>query len=146
MDLKRLMLFILPFVFYSCLFTYDPPEKAIEVKNYTDSAIYVYYSFTDSIELSRQLALFQNNRYAGTDNIISPDYRVDAYNSRGIGTIGRESLVNKSKDKKLRLFFIKEETMRTRTWEEICKKQICAKKRTLTVDDLRKTNWVVKYP
>lgn len=146
LDMKRLILFILPFVLCGCLFTYDPPQKGIEVRNNTDSAIYVYYSFTDSIELTRRLVLFENWKHIGINELVTPNYRVDAYNSRGIGTTGRESLVNQSNDKKLRLFFIKEETMRTKTWERICEGQIYAKKKTLTVKDLEKTNWIVKYP
>lgn len=144
--MKRLILSILPFVLCGCLFTYDPPQKGIAVKNYTDSAIYVYYSFTDSIELNRKLTLFEVYYYNNSKHIVTPNYRIDAYNSRGIGTTGRESLVNQSQDKKLRLFFIKEETMRTKTWERICERQIYAKKKTLTVKDLEKTNWIVRYP
>ncbi len=144
--MKRIILFILPFVLCGCLFTYDPPAKVIEVRNHTDSAIYVYYSFTDSIERNRELTLFEVQFYNGSKHMITPNYRIDAYNWRGIGTTGRESLVNQSPDKKLRLFFIKEETMRTKSWEEICNKQICAKKLTLTVTDLERINWIVQYP
>jgi len=144
--MKKIILFILPFVLCGCPFAYDPPAKVIKVKNHTDSAIYVYHSFTDSIEINRKLTLFEVYYYNNSSHVVTPNYRIDAYNSRGIGTTGRESLVNESPDKKLRLFFIKEETLRKKTWEEICEKQLYAKKLTLTVTDFEKINWIVEYP
>lgn len=132
-------------LFDSCLMI-DPKPQCIEIENCTDSTIYVYYSFNDSLEESRSIQLFKKYRYAGTDKYISPDYRINAFSVGGIGITGRESLLNKCKDKKIRLFFIKEETLRNKTWTEICKQQIYIKKKTLNIEELKKSNWVIEYP
>ncbi len=60
---------------------------------------------------------------------ISPGYRVNAYSWGGIvgfGTPKKQEIT--CKDNKLRLYFIKEITMRTKTWEEICKNQYMKKR------------------
>ena len=31
-------------------------------------------------------------------------------------------------------------------WEDICKKKLYEKRITLSVSDLKKTNWMVRYP
>ena len=130
---------------FFCSCVYDPPRKSIEVINQTDSAIYIYYSLDDSIDLSRKLVLFESILNDGIETIYSPDYRVNAHSIGGIGTTGRESLVNESNDRRLRLFFIKEKTMREKKWEDICDKHLYEKKMTLSVQELKSCNWVVKY-
>lgn len=142
---KLFFLLIIIMIFDGCLLI-DPKPKFIEVENCTDSVIYVYYSFKDSLEKSRSIELFKKYRYAGVDKYISPDYRINAFSFGGIGITGRESLLNESTDKIIRLFFIKEETIRNKTWDEICEQQIYIKKITLSVEELEKANWIVEYP
>lgn len=141
---KNIVFLFIPF-FCGCLIS-DPPPKSILIRNSTDSAIYVYYSFNDSIESSRELVLFENNRYGGTDNFYSPNYRVNAYSIGGIGITGRKKLVDCSRDKKLRLFFINEVTMREKSWKQICESQIYSKKVILSVSELKRLDWIVEYP
>lgn len=141
---KLFFLLIIIMLFDGCLVT-DPKPKSIEVENCTDSAIYVYYSFKDSLERGRSIELFTKYKYAGVDKYISPDYRINAFSFGGIGIAGRESLLNKSTDKNIRLFFIKEETMKNKTWDEICKHQNYTKKMTLSLEELEKDNWIVEY-
>lgn len=125
---------------------YDPPRKAIRVLNYTESAIYIAYSFDDTMNINNRLFLFEVEFYNNSKHIINPAYRIDAYSTKGIGMPGREELLNESPDKKIRLFFITEKVMKTETWEDICKKKLYEKRITLSVSDLKKTNWMVRYP
>lgn len=142
---KGILIYIISLILYSCV--YDPPqEKGIRFYNNSDSAIYVQYSFTDSLIISNNLTLFDNFGSKVTDHLVSPCYRLNAFSVGFLKRHGRKSLVYKSKDKKLRLFFIKEKTMRTKTWVEICSKQIYVKRMVLTLKDLERTNWNVIYP
>ncbi len=143
---KLFLLLVVNIILVNSCLVIDPKPKYIEIENCTDSAIYVYYSFKDSLEESRSIELFKKYRHAGIDKYISPDYRINAFSTGGIGITGRESLLNESADKKIRLFFIKEETMRNKTWDYICKHQIYIKKMTFSSEELKKINWSVKYP
>ena len=124
---------------------YDPPQKGIEVLNYTDSAIYVCFSCTDSMSITPRLRLFDTVFYNGIDHIISPHYRVNAFSYGGIGTTGREMLINNCSDKKLRLFFIRESTLRNYSWDEIYKSQLFEKRIEVTTEELTKLDWIVTY-
>ena len=116
---KNLIISVLLVSFISCV--YDSPQKGIRICNVSDSAIYVTYSLTDSFPSDRELTLFQKECYNDSCHIVSPDYRINAHCSGGIAISGREELVNEAKDGKLRIFFIKEKTIRENTWEDISK-------------------------
>lgn len=147
---------ILSFAFNACV--YDPPEKWITILNDTDSAIYVYGTYLDSISLKNKLSLFEehyieeaywvNRNKTFKDTIIKthPCYRINPYNGRELNLPGQESLLNDSPDKKIRIFYIKEETMRTKTWAEIVKCQLYEKKGLYDEEYLKKTDWTVTYP
>src|ERR1035437_6183186 len=85
------------FLFQSCV--YDPPRKGIDVLNYTESAVYIAYSFDDTININHKLSLFEVYYYNNSKHIVNPGYRIDAYDTKGIGTPGREELLNESPDK-----------------------------------------------
>lgn len=120
---------ILSFVFNACV--YDPPEKYISILNDTDSAIYVYGTHLDSIGLENRLLLFEehwikeaywvnrNRTFKDTTIHTHPRYRINPHNGGELNLLGQEALLNNCPDKRIRIFFIKEETMRTKTWEEI---------------------------
>ena len=48
-------------------------------------------------------------------------------------------------DKKLKIFFISESIMRTKTWDEICTYQLYKNKTVMTVDELEKAKWIITY-
>ncbi len=55
----------------------------------------------------------------------SAGYRINAYSWGSIRVLGTQKRQETGcKDNKLRLYFIKEITMRTKTWEEISKDQL----------------------
>jgi hypothetical protein len=128
-----------------CGCTYDPPQQGIEIHNYSDSAIYIYYSTTDYINKTPELHLFENNGIKPYSKV-SPAYRINAYSFGGIvfGS-NRKAFIENIKDKRLRLFFIKEATMRIKTWDEIYKNQLYTKKIILSVKELDALGWQVTY-
>ena len=130
--------------FFGC--AYDPAQKVIEVENNTDSAIYVAFSLNDTLQVNQKLSLFEIEYYNNAKHILSPNYRVNAHLIGGIGTPGRESLLNKSKDRKIRLFVIKEVTIRNNSWEKICEKKMYEEKIVLSVYQLKKLDWRLSYP
>lgn len=141
--MKKVVLVLFCVLISGCV--YDPPSAHIEVENCTDSAIYVYYSFCDSLELSKPLYLFEENKHGGLSKYSSPNYRINAYSIGGIGTLGQSSLFKKNRNEKIRLFFIKEKIMRDFSWEEIVKKHLYEEKLTLTEKELMKNDWMIVY-
>jgi len=151
-----LILFCLPLL-YGCP-VYDPPQKYIEVLNDTDSAIYVYGTCHDSIGIENRLYLFpeyfikdafyvnRNRSFKDTIVKIYPHYRISPHTGNLLNLAGQKSLLNKCPDKKIRIFFIKEETMRTRSWEDIVQYQLYEKKGIYSEEELKKTDWTVTYP
>lgn len=125
---------------------YDPPSSRIDLENRTDSAIYVYYSFRDSLELSKPLFLFEQRMFGGVTEYMSPDYRINAYTFGGIGTLGQTELFSKNKGENIRFFFIKESTMRSFSWKEIVEKQLYEKKKKFSEEELEENRWMVEYP
>lgn len=131
---------------------YDPPSGQLEILNYTDSAVYVYHTCSDSLPCDYGMKLFLSAG-GGTDasgrtmkDTIAPSYRINAYswgNITGLGAI--EKPVTACRDHKLRLYFIKETTMRTKTWEEICQSELYEKKITLTQQELDSMGWRLAY-
>jgi hypothetical protein len=93
------------------------------------------------------------NAGGGTDayghkmkDTIAPYYRINAYSWGGITGLGTPKKKETTcKDNKLRLYFIKEITMRTKTWEEICKNGLYVKKMILSQQELDSLNWRITY-
>ncbi len=131
---------------------YDPASGGLDILNYTDSAIYVYYTCSDTLIEEYGLKLFLNAG-GGTDacghtmkDTIAPDYRINAYSWGSIRVPETpERRETGCKDNKLRLYFIKEITMRTKTWEEISKNQLYEKKMVLDQKQLDSLCWRVTY-
>ncbi len=145
-----LILFVI--VFKSCL-PFDPPSGGFEIYNYSDKAIYVYCTCMDSLPVSPRLNLFEkfndliiDPNGDTIDPIYSPEYRVDAYSTKGFVTWGSPENPRLYCDNTtVRLFFIKENVMRTHTWEEISQKQLYEKKTILTESQLSKNGWKYIY-
>lgn len=138
---------------FGCIGIYDPATGAVNVFNNTDSAVYLYQTYMDSLPLEHGLSLFWsgsmgvdecNNSHPDTT---SPDYRINAYawsSFQGYGTPNRQVL-DKDKGERLNLFFIKETTMRTKTWKEIYEGQLYSKKMSFTEKQLDSVCWRVIY-
>ncbi len=142
--MRKLFILLLFSTIIGCSLT-DSKQESIEIYNNTDSAIYLYYSCSDSIYLTPKLVLFDTIINRGKEKIISPEYRVNAFSSGGIGVRGRKNLINNCTDKRIRLFFIKEETMMNNSWNDIYKWQLYEKKIILTIEEMEKNNWTVTF-
>lgn len=151
--MKHILLISFIGFLHSCI-TYDPPTGVLKIHNYSDSAIYVYHSYSDSLELDHKLNLFDTWNAEITDasgriiqdTIYSPNYRANAYayseiNVCGTGNNPRLCCDNDT----LYLFFIKESVMRTMSWEEICEKQQYEQKVVLTEEQLNSCGWQYTY-
>jgi hypothetical protein len=123
----------------------DPPAKYIKVHNKTNSTVYVSFSFTDTIDITKPLVLYHTEICGGKTEYVEPIYRINPNSIGGIDTMGRHSLLDGIPDKKIRLFFIQEAIMKQYQWDEICVKKMYQKKMTLTQQDLEKVKWVVVY-
>ena len=136
---------------YGCV--YDPPHASFAIYNNSISPVYVCVTCTDSLPLDPKLYLYDDVEY--TKNLKQvlkqnpfdpPDYRINA-NSNGYFRIGGTPKDPElyCEDKKIRLFFITQSTMRTKQWEEIYKKQLYEKKIVLTEKQLRDQGWKYTY-
>ena len=138
----------------SCAF--DPPSKSmLDVYNYTDDAIYVYYTSQESVQMKPKLELFvldlsvRINKYGNRlDTVGYPNYRIDAhsyieFHDDGIHAVGKfRPFLDKDY---VNFFFVKETTMRSHTWEEIVDKQMYERKVKYTYKQLDKLHYQILY-
>lgn len=150
--MKYFFLFFTVVLIYGCP-SYDSPSGILTVHNYSDSAIYVYCTCSDSVKSKPKLNLFEkikadiiDEHGQKKDSIYSPNYRVNPYTYSEInvwGTVKNPELY--CNNDIIYLFFIKESIMRTKKWEDICKYQLYEQKRLLTKDELNRIDWLIKY-
>ena len=138
----------------SCRFTLDTNiERVMSIHNYTNEAIYVQYSYHDSLQIKPKLVLFYfflDRVDDGLDPYCSPDYRINPHFS---STIAEKYDYEKKwvpfpehpEIYYVNFFFIKESTMKNHTWEEIVAKQLYEKKVKYTYDQLEEMNYEISY-
>lgn len=153
--MKKYSLLILCFIFVLFGCRLDRHKEEILILNESDSIVYIYWSYTDSITNERPLKLFEVQRKNKEPFIVHgrvkdsltiiPSYRMDPYLNARIETLGNEEFFNQSFDKKVRIFYISEQTMRTKTWNEIVKDQLYFRKDVYSVEDLKPFYWTIEY-
>ena len=141
---------ILPLFLLTCC-TFDPAYKSLEIYNDSDSTMYVFYTYKDSITLQPKLDLFLNSGkdsyLKNNDSVISPDYRI---HPRSFSYL-RESSISRSQwipfpDKDYVIFFfINESTMKCFSWENIVKHQLYQKKIRYTYKELQECHFSITY-
>jgi len=141
----RERLFIIILLFLSCIFpAYDPPEQYVFIQNTTDSAIYVYYTCFDSLPKEPALKLFVKEK--GMDKPIqSPEYRINAHSNGLVPLYSLKVESEKSKDKKLKLYFITEKNIKEKKWDEIYKNQLYEKKIIISSEELKENTIIAIY-
>lgn len=150
---------IITLILISCLFmcgcpVYDPPMGTLTIQNHSDSAVYVYSTCYETLPCEPKLVLIQSLGSSAfdakgnkiTDTLFFPNYRINA-RSRGSITVGGSPKKPQvfCEDKKIKLYFISETTMRIKGWEEICKNQGYQKKMFLTREQLDFFKWNIVY-
>lgn len=132
---------------------YDPALGTLSIHNYSDSAVYIYNTCGDSLKSEPNLELFLVDSTDRVDSqgkkmpqIYSPNYRINAYSYGKLYGFGSE---NDRKvpcsHKRLRLFFLKEKTIRQKTWQEIVSEKLYQKKMSFSESQLDSMNWEIKY-
>lgn len=133
---------------------YDPPERKIRIYNNTDSTIYVYWSCSDSITYKNPLNLFNIYNLGDLTNIYGrpksisvshPRYRLNAYSWGSISGTGQKDLLESCLNKKIRIFYISEEIMRTNSWDKIVSGQLYIRKEIFGIEDLEPYDWTIEY-
>ena len=154
--MRKIIIIVFIGLLTSCRFTLDTNiERVMSIHNYTNEAIYVYYSYYDKIQLSPKLDVFlylpgRAPDEEGLDPYCSPDYRINPHTT--------STIAEKPADKKMwipfpehpeidyvNFFFIKESTMNNYSWEEIVAKQMYEKKIKYTYDQLEEMNYEISY-
>ena len=131
----------------------DPAPATIDILNYSDSAVYIYQSCSDSLSCEPALDLFLVQRVPRRDakgvkmkDTIAPDYRINAYSYGSIFVSGSpEKPTIPCDGKYLTLFYIKEITMRTKSRDQICKNQLYERKVKFTNQELDALDWKITY-
>ena len=130
----------------------DPPTGELNIFNNSDSAVYVYNTYADSLSLEHGLKLFiaaggQDACGNPMPDTTTPPYRVNAFSWQsffGFGTPDNPRF-DKNSGGKLTLYFIKEITMKTRNWVEICENRLYEKKMVFNQRQLDSLCWRVMY-
>lgn len=154
-NIKKILVLVFLQVLFSGCPAYDPPTKfgGVNIENTSDTPVYVLISCGDSI--SKYYALSKYELYSPnctgehgnpkTDTIF-PNYRVQAHNKQFVifEQSGKMKITGCS-DSTLRIFFIPEQIMREKSWNEIAAKQLYAKKIVLTQKGLDNCGWTVRF-
>ena len=151
--LKYITLFTICILLEGCPLYMDPPTARLQILNYTDAAVYVYHTCSDSLPCEEGLKLFLNVGSGSTDacgkkikDTIAPNYRINAYSWGQIDVSGSpENPKIECKNNKLNLFFITESTMRKKTWDQICENQLFEKKIVVNQAELDSVCWRITY-
>ncbi len=144
---------IIIIIIISCSFEKKTQFDSLSIYNATSSAVYLYITSSDTLPLTPKLNLFDTVFLHSTQNrdtILSPIYRINAYsyytkNDLTVPNVNIEELCLKSKDLKIKLYFIKESTMRIHNWTEIYLCQLYEKKIVLSESDIQRLNWEIEY-
>jgi hypothetical protein len=152
--MKNIISIALIIILQGCIPVMDPPNSGglITIHNYSDSAIYVYLTCKDSIQMTPKLGLFEvlhgsiDENGKKRDSVYSPNYRVNAYTYGDFEVSGtREHPKLYCDNKIIYAFIISEKNMRTKQWKEICTKQLYEKKYIFTEEQLDKIGWKFTY-
>ena len=129
--------------------------KRLTVRNCSDEAIYVYYTYYNNIQMNPKLELFTYRPDRAPDEkdldpFCSPEYRVNAhfYSFLEGGYKSEKQWIpfpDHPEINHVNFFFIKESTMKAYKWEEIVAKQLYDKKIKYTYDKLEKMNYEISY-
>ena len=144
-------LILLMIILSSCIFRKPLPSEFV-IQNNSDSAIYVYVTYNDSLPSYPTLKLFdtifEQKHNKNIDNVISPSYRINAYSSNIDNHSGNLNIIENSNAhliNNLKIYIIKESIMRRRSWREIHIKQMYEKKVLLSKKQLADINLEVIY-
>lgn len=80
----------------------------------------------------------------GVEEISSPPYRIPPYEFKSILAINWQGKINSCPDSTLKLFVISEQTMKTKSWEEIWKNQLFYQKAEFKYTDVAKNFGVIR--
>ena len=147
------ILYLTMFVFFafSCNSPFDSTGKSLTVHNYSNEAIYIYYTYYNEIQSTPKMELFvywpdRAPDEKDLDPYISPEYRVNPHVSSILeGSYSREKWIPFPEKNYVNFFFIKESTMKNYKWEEIVAKQMYVKKIRYTYDELEKMHYKIFY-
>ena len=134
---------------------YDPHYSGcgIFVENNSDLPIYICLTCQDSLSEYSELIKYEFWDAKATDekgkqktDTIYPNYRVVGKEKHFIPFYGSsKKKTDNCSDKKWRIFFIAEKTMREKTWNEIARQQLYEEKRISTQKELEDLNWTIDF-
>lgn len=148
---KYILCFAIAVSMGGCVYM-DPPTGTLDIFNRSDSAVYVYKTYNDSLSLKYGLQLFIVA--GGIDacrnpmpDTTAPPYRVNAFSWQSFEGFGRpeKPRFDNNSGGKLTLYFIKEITMKSRSWKEICDNRLYETKMIFTQQQLDNRCWRVIY-
>ena len=135
--------------FQSCISLIDKSNSLkFDIQNNSDSAIYIFVTQSETLQVTPRIDLFDTLRINGMDSITSPVYRINAYSfyvdfKKNVGSLYFDDFRKNDKDSTLHVFFIKEAIIKSYNWESICRKKLYSKKITITEKQLRVNNCVI---
>ena len=149
--MKKFILLSFSIIFFGCI-AFDPGKQNLEIHNFSNEAIYVYYTYYNDIQITPKLELFlylpdRAPDESDLDSFCSPQYRVNAHTSSIIETgysTNSKWIPFTNKDY-VNFFFIKESIMKNYTWEEIVAKQLYEKKIKYMYKDLERMDYKIFY-
>jgi hypothetical protein len=151
--MKNLFLVYLSLLLIGCP-SYDPPNGALSIINFTSETVYVYLTCDTSLPKNPPLKLYfvaGSNEFDEVGNskqgeIYFPNYRIETDSIRYLRVWGTPKYPDiPCKSQSLNLFFITESAMKKYTWEEIFLGQRYVKSMKFRKEQLDSLNWRITY-
>jgi hypothetical protein len=137
--MKKTLLIILILIQYSC----DRVDKKLIIQNNTNDTVFYLIlpqRKIPSIEIPFFYYRDPKGKYIFEDCLlINEEKKCPIINDLW------ENYINRLPDGKLKIMFFKKQLLDTTKWERIIKEQLFSKLIERDVEDLKITNWVVKY-
>ena len=130
-------------IFIGCP-VYDAPMDIIDIQNYSPNTIYIYETCLNQIDSLPIRSLYLLDTTDGVEKISSPPYRIPAYEFKSIISRNWKSKINNCPDSALKVFVISEQTMKTKSWEEIWKNQLYIQRAEFKYEEVIKNYGIIR--
>jgi hypothetical protein len=128
----------------------DPADNSLKIRNLSKNPVYVTYS-NDSLPPSMPFCPKGNYlKENDTVTFYNCDSKVDVNTTKAlfIRTFRAwgKFISNQCYDKRVRIFIYSESAITNTNWDSVRKYNLYLKRYELSLEDLKKNNWIVNYP
>lgn len=140
--LKRLIFILILYLISAC----EISDVRLKIKNKASYPIYYLYSQGLTLNNLERVSLLSD-----ANNNLSDTSYADYVSTNSTATVATynmrwEDYIKKTPGEKVTFFFFPADTLKKYNWEEIVQGKRYSGKKSYTIKELEKSNWVITYP